>query len=210
MAEQQTQVLYDRFVQKMKQKADVEFSIGILSWDKEVNMPPQGGGFRAQQMATLTGLAHELFTNNEFSDLLATLKEKKKELPQEAIKNIDLTVKDHQRSTCFDQDFVIRRSHACSHAYDAWLKAREANDFSLFQKALAEVVQIKREEAELIGYEGHVYNALLEEFEPGYTANMLDKLFADVKNKLVDFVKEIRQQTQLQDDFLRKYYSKQI
>ncbi|MEM9847258.1 MAG: carboxypeptidase M32 [Bacteroidota bacterium] len=209
MQTQQVRAKYDRFVQKMKQKADVEFSIGILSWDKEVYMPPQGAGFRAQQIATLTGLAHELFTNNEFSDLLAALGDEQSNLPPNAQKNIAITLKEHRRMTCFDQDFVIRRSRACSAAYDAWLKAREANDFALFKDALAAIVAIKQEEAALLGYEGHAYNALLEEFEPGYTAAMLDQLFADVKDKLVDFVKSIRQRPQLKDDFLRKHYPKQ-
>ncbi|MEL6943608.1 MAG: carboxypeptidase M32 [Bacteroidota bacterium] len=207
--QERAQELYEQFEVKMKQKADVEYSIGVLSWDKEVNMPPAGANFRSQQIATLAGLAHELFTNEEFGQLLGEVATQKEELAPKASKNIELTLKDHQRVTRFDQAFVMRRSMACSKAYDAWLKARAANDFKLFQDALTEVVEIKREEAELLGYEAHPYDALLEEFEPGYTAAMLDELFADVKAKLVDFVREIREKQAINNDFLHKFYPKQ-
>jgi len=203
------QELYEQFEVKMRQKADVEYSIGVLSWDKEVNMPPEGANFRSQQIATLAGIAHERFTNKEFGELLGEIASKKENLPPKASKNIELTLKDHKRVTCFDQAFVMRRSMACSKAYDAWLKARTANDFKLFQDALGEVIEIKREEAALLGYEAHPYDALLEEFEPGYTAAMLDELFDDVKAKLVDFVRQIREKQPIDNHFLHRFYPKQ-
>lgn len=204
-----TNELYKEYTATLRKYADVEHSIAVLSWDKEVNMPTDGNTYRAQQIATLSGIAHEISTSEQFGDVLAALAENKQELEAEERKNVALSWKDYQRTAKLSQDFVVRRSMACSNAYHTWLKAREANDFSIFKNALEGVVEIKREEAEIIGYKEHPYDALLGEFEPGYTAAMLDTLFSDVKAKMVDFVREIRAQEQVNDAFLKQHYPKQ-
>ncbi|MEM1325076.1 MAG: carboxypeptidase M32 [Bacteroidota bacterium] len=204
-----TNTLYEQYKQQSIQRTHLESAAAVLSWDKEVYMPKEGAANRTQQIATLMSMAHELFTGNEFSDTLAELEQQKEQLPQDARRNVELSSHSHRRMRALDTDFVRRSSIVSSNAYHAWLKAREANDFSLFKKELGEVVQLKREEAERLGYEDHPYDALLEEFEPGYTAAMLDTLFADVKAKLVDLVQEIRAQQQVKDDFLYQTFDTQ-
>ncbi len=201
--------LYKEYSDTLRKYADVEHSIAVLSWDKEVNMPPDGNAFRTQQIATLSGIAHEIATSERFGDVLEELHGNDKELDKEALKNVQLSHNDYQRGKKLSHEFVVRRSTVCSNAYHQWLKAREANDFNLFKDTLEEVVKIKREEAELVGYEGHPYDALLDEYEANYTAAMLDTLFTDVKAKLVDFVREIRGQEQVNDAFLLKHFPKQ-
>lgn len=204
----QLETTYRTYRKKLKQRADVEYAVGVLSWDKEVNMPPKGAAHRTQQIATLSTLAHELFMDSELKEVLKELKANEQALPADAQRNLTLTLHEHSRIQSLDAAFVRRRSVVCSQAYDAWLKARAANDFSLFQAALKEVVDIKKEEAERLGYVEHPYNALLEEFEPGYTAAMLDTLFEDVKVKLIDLVQEIRKRPQVENHFLHQHFPK--
>ncbi len=205
----QTDKLYDEYTANMRKYMDVEASIAILSWDKEVHMPPDGNAFRTQQIATLSGIAHEIATSERFGEVLEQLDSDRAALNEEARKNIQLSRKDYERTAKFSHDFVMRRAVACSNAYHTWLKAREANDFSVFKEALEEVVKIKREEAEIVDYTGHAYDALLDEYEADFTAEMLDTLFADVKAKLVDFVREIRAKQQVDDSFLVQHFPKQ-
>lgn len=200
---------YQQFATKMKKQSDVLHAIGLLSWDKEVNMPKLGERFRNQQIATLSGIAHELFTSDSMGELLEQLHSEQAVLAPDAAKNVVLTKKDYDRSKKLNEAFVIRRSQVCSNAYDSWVKAREANDFKQFQSALSQVIEVKQEEAELLGYETNPYDALLEEFEPFYTSKMLDELFSDVRAKLVDFVADIRQQPQVDDHFLHQHYPTQ-
>ena len=124
-----TQQLYESFVATMRKKADVEYSIGVLSWDKEVNLPDKGAAFRSQQVATLSGIAHEIFTDKAFGDTLENLVAKNGALNSKQKKNVKLTLKEYQRSKKLSKDFVIKKSQAISAAYHAWIKAREANDY---------------------------------------------------------------------------------
>lgn len=192
----------------MQKIADVEYSIGVLSWDKEVNLPKKGAAFRSRQVATLAGIAHNLFTEKGFGETLKELDENAKDLTAGEAKNIALTRKDYERSSKFSEEFVMRSSQITSETYHAWLKAREANDYSLYEEALEKMVAIKREAAEIIGYKGHPYDALLDEFEPGYTSAQLDTLFADVKAKLVKFAANIRSKKQVSNAFVFQHFDK--
>ena len=203
-----TNQAYDQYVATMRKRADVEYAIGVLSWDKEVNLPDKGATFRSQQVATLSGIAHEIFTAPTFGNLLNNLKEQNGQLDAQQQKNVLLTHKEYQRATKLSKEFVIRKSQAISKAYHAWLKAREANDFKVYQKELTDIVAICREEAELIGYKDHPYDALLDVYEPDARTSDLVVLFKDVRAQLVDFVKELKQQPQIENGFLFKKYGK--
>ena len=199
---------YQSYVENMQKYADVEYSIAVLSWDKEVNLPTKGAPARSRQVATLSGIAHEIFTNKEFGATLQSLANDSKDLNPREKRNIQLTQKDFNRINKFDTDFVMRRSQLISTAFHAWLKARESNDFSVYEKPLADLVDLKIEEAEIVGYKDHPYNALMEEFEPGATVEELDILFKDVRNQLVNFAAKIRSKSEVDNSFLRKNYPK--
>ncbi|MFT5166643.1 MAG: carboxypeptidase Taq, partial [Saprospiraceae bacterium] len=84
-----------------------------------------------------------------------------------------------------------------------------ANDFALYRDALKEMIDIKREEATLLGWEDHPYDALLNDYEPGFKSAQLDTLFTDVRRQLVDFAAGIRAQNQVDNSFLYRFYPKQ-
>jgi len=199
---------YQLFEQHMRKLADVGHAIGVLSWDKEVNLPPAGAAFRSQQVATLSGIAHELLTDEQLGAWLEELNGANGDLSAEQRRNVELTLKDYRRSQKLDKEFVVRRSQMESRAYHAWKAAREANDFSGFAEPFAELIDIKREEADLLGYEEHPYDALLDLYEPEYRASKLDRLFADVRRQLVDFARELRQQPQVDNRFMSRHYPK--
>ncbi|MEM6378612.1 MAG: carboxypeptidase M32, partial [Bacteroidota bacterium] len=156
---------YDRFVQHVQKISDLYYATAILHWDKEVNLPPKGAGLRSRQIATLEGMGHQLFTSSETLDYINQLKTDFSNLDERQQKNVSLLHKDYDRQVKFDKDFVIRRSKAISAAYHAWLQARKANDFKVFEAPLAELVALKQEQAEIMGYKDHPYDALLDEFE---------------------------------------------
>ena len=198
---------YEDYRSQMRKMADVGHSIAVLSWDKEVNLPKDGANLRSQQIATLSGIAHEMFTKKSFGDLLQELSTDNTLSLKEA-KNIKVSYKDYLQATKFDKEFVIRRSQLVSNAYHAWLTASKENNFELYVDALTALVEIKREEAEITGYKNHPYDALLDLYEPGANVADLDILFADVRNQLVPFIKEVKEKKQVDNSFLHLFYEK--
>lgn len=200
---------YDEYVSRMRKIADIEHSAAVLNWDKEVNHPKKGSGIRAQQVATLSGIAHELMTDDSFGVLLEKLDQQAEDLEPIQSKNIEITSKRYKKIKRLSKEFVERKSIVTSSTYDAWMKARTANDYSLYKNALAEMITIKREEANLLGWTEHPYDALLDDYEPGFTSAQLDTLFTDVRKQLVAFAAQIRKKAQVDDSFLYKFYPHQ-
>lgn len=199
---------YENYKNSMRKIADLKHAVAVLNWDKGVNMPVKGAAFRTQQVATLSGIIHEMFIDSKFSDNLTQLYQQKDILDLKARRNVELTAKNHRKATKFSTEFVIKKSKATSEGYHAWLKARKANDYGLFKDIFAKLVDIKKEECEIIGYENHPYEALLDEFEPNAKVADLDVLFKDVQSQLLAFCKKIKGQPQVDDAFLQLHYPK--
>jgi carboxypeptidase Taq len=199
---------YEQYVAEMQKIADVNYSIGLLQWDKEVKMPPKGAAIRSQQVSTLSGIVHELSTSESLGGLLEELFLNKEKLSEKEAKNVVLSRENYLKKKKYTTEFVKHRSKVVANAYHQWIAAREANDYGVFKEALREIVKISREETEILGYEGHPYNALIDLYEKGMTVEVLDELFKDVRQQLVDFGAKLRERPQVDNAFLSRFYEK--
>lgn len=203
-----TATQYETYKGKMQQIADIRNAIAVLSWDQETYLPEKGAAFRGQQITTLSSLSHELFTANQLGELLETLNKEKQNLEPVAAKNITLSLEDYQKNKKYPASFVAELSQTTNECYHAWINARKEGSYAVFQPVLNRMVELKRKEADILGYEGHPYNALLNEYEKGATTTMLDKVFADVKTALTPLLRSIEQRPQVKKDFLHLHYDR--
>ncbi|MBL4715306.1 MAG: carboxypeptidase [Bacteroidetes bacterium] len=199
---------FEQYKGLMKRVADVHHTIALLHWDQETIMPSKGAAFRAQQIGTLAGISHEMFVDEKLGGLLNELNNDSSLNEREA-KNIQETLKDYEKKKKYPTEFVEKLSVTVAESTHVWEKAREADDFSMFELHLQKVIELKRQECDILGYEEHPYNAMLDNFEPGAKVADLDVLFTDVRKQLVDFVKKIGQKAQVEDSFLKKHYDHQ-
>lgn len=199
---------YKKYKAHLQKVADISYTISVLSWDQEVNMPINGGAERSRQIATLSGVAHEMSTSDKLGDLLYNLQASKNALNETQKRNVAESLKAYKKKKKLPTEFVQRLSKTTSTTYQAWHKAKNANDYLLFEPHLKEMVLLKQEEASLKGYKEHPYDALLNDFEPGETTEKLNKLFGDVRAQLVDFVQNISACTPPADSWMFKHYDK--
>ncbi len=181
---------YETFIAQSKKIFVLYSANGVLGWDHEVYMPANGAALRAEQQSVLSGIAHELKTNPEYIQIIQELLNDK--TLNEAEKcNVRETWKGIDRSRKFSKEFVENLSRVISESFSAWHQAKTENKFEIFAPHLEKLVEIKKEEAKIVGYKNHPYDALIDEYEPGATVEKLDILFKDVKEQLVDFTKQI-------------------
>src|SRR5687767_8486221 len=196
---------YETYLIETKKIAALYSASGVLGWDQEVNMPPNGAALRAEQNAVISGIAHELRTDQKYIDNLKVLLDNKTLNAAEQC-NIRETWRGIERSRKFSKEFVENLSKVISESFTAWHKARSENKFEIFAPHLEKLVAIKKEEASIVGYKDHPYNALIDEYEPGATVEKIDILFKDVKEQLVDFTKQIFLKPKPDDSFFYKEY----
>ena len=118
-----TKKLYKQYKSHFRKIADVKYAIAVLQWDQETYMPPRGAGFRAQQIASLSEIAHNLFTQETTANLLLELSSRNDMIPDE-MKNIELSLYDYNRQRKLPAKFVRQLSETVSKSYESWLKAR--------------------------------------------------------------------------------------
>ncbi|BAV08587.1 carboxypeptidase Taq Metallo peptidase. MEROPS family M32 [Filimonas lacunae] len=202
-----TAELYEQYSEHMKRIADMRYAAAVLQWDQETYMPAKGAERRAWQLATLSETAHEMATDAKFEQLVEELIQR--DNPHRARHvNVALTHEDLQRQKKLSGAFVRKLSEAVSRAFNSWIAARKANNFGLFEKDLEQLVALKRESAELYGYEGHPYNALIYEYERSVTVDKLDSTFQTIIPALTPLVQQASKAT-LNADFLHRFYPKE-
>ena len=178
----------------------INSAASVLSWDQETYMPAGGGEARAEQIAVLQGLAHQKLVSPDVQHLLAQwvdpatgqAADQPGETWDEPSRSLLREVwRDFSRARKLPSDFVVKLSRECSLAQQVWAEAKEQNKFVMFLPNLRTVLQLKREEAEYLGYHDSPYNALLDVYEPGATIAGLQPMFAALKARLVPLLKRI-------------------
>lgn len=198
---------YQAYQTQLQKVADLGFANSVLGWDQQTYMPKNGAQFRGQQMATLSTLAHEIFVDPKFGELLNELAQDASLTPEQRL-NVELTRKDYLRKKKYPHAFVEEHARVCADAFTAWHEARSTNRFSHFEATLAKIVDLKRQETQFLGFNEHPYEALLEDYEPGLTVKKIDSVFGEVKKDLFPFIKQITAKAKPRHDFLSRHYPK--
>lgn len=203
-----TSNLYTQYKATLQKIADVKYASAVLQWDQEIYLPAKGNEIRGRQIATLNELAHEKFTSEEFGVLLNELINKDGLTPAEK-RNAELSLYDYNKNKKLPSAFVRQMSEAVNKSFHAWIQARKENSFSIFQQPLQEIILLKKQEADLLGYETHPYNALMNDYDRGLTVDTVDTLFTSLKPQLLELLQKINSQPPVEDSFLHQHFDKE-
>ena len=191
----------------MQKIADLKYASAVLQWDQETYLPPKGGDMRGRQIATLGETAHEMFTSEKFGGLLQGLLSTEG-LTDHQKRNVELSLYDYTKNKKLPAAFVRKMSEAVNKSFHAWILARKENSFSLFQQPLDDIIQLKKQEADLLGYEIHPYNALMNDYDRGLTIDTVDALFTGLKPQLLTLLDKIKSKHPVDDSFLHQHFDK--
>jgi carboxypeptidase Taq len=197
--------LYQKYRTAMERVADIRFATSVLQWDQETYLPPKGAAARGRQISTLTEMAHLAFTDENLGGLLQELLSKD-DLTGNERRNVEYTWEDYSKQQKYTPQLVRQLSDASNAAFHAWIEARKANSFATYLPDLDRMVQLKKQEADVLGYEHHPYNALLNEYEKGATVTLLDRTFDGLLPLLKDLLDRILAQPQVDDHFLKQHF----
>jgi len=180
---------------ELKQVALLRSTLGLLGWDEQTMMPTGGAEHRANQSAQLAGLAHERATRPRIGELFELLQDEAALGGPNSITaaNVREARRKYERASKLSQSLVEELSRCATMAQQAWVGAKKAQSFSQFLPWLDKTIQLKREEAQAVGAEsGVLYDALLEDYEPGASTTEIQQVFTSLRKELVPLVAAIR------------------
>ncbi|MEP4050227.1 MAG: carboxypeptidase M32 [Luteolibacter sp.] len=171
----------------------------ILSWDQETYLPSGSADYRSRQLSYLAAHAHQLATSEDFLKSLSEAEAADDRTDPTHSANLRELRRESDRSVKIPTDLVARESSAQSAGHHAWIAARKASDFSIFAPHLETLVDFALEKADLWGYSGEPYDALLEGYERATStaniASMFDKLVENLAPLSAQAVSKTRAQS---------------
>jgi carboxypeptidase Taq len=181
---------YSELIRRVKEGSLLGSCAGVLGWDERTYMPHQGSSHRAEQMALLARMVHEMMTAAEIGDLLGELESSSFIRDKESIAaaNIREIRRSYNRAVKLPKELVEELARVTTRAQQVWQEARQADDFARFQPWLQKIVDLKRQEASAIGYSTVPYDALLDEYEPAAKTAEITQVFAALRNDLAPLI----------------------
>ena len=191
--------------------SDLRAANSVLGWDQATYMPAGGAPARARQGATLSRLAHEKSVDPALGKLLDGLVPYAESLPydSDAASLIRVARRDFEDAVKVPAHYVARASAFFSASYDAWTRARPANDFSTMLPLLEKALDLSREYAGFFAPYDHIADPLIDSADQGMTTASIRALFAQLRTELVPIVRAITDQPAADDRCLRTSFAEQ-
>lgn len=184
---------------------DLGTAASVLNWDQSTYMPPGGAAARARQLATLSKLAHQKFTSDEVGQLLDDLAPLAEGDSDDAAM-LRVTRRNYDQQVKIPTALIASFTEHAGMTYDAWTRARPANDFATLRPLLERTKDFSLELAECFpGYE-HVADPLIDMSDYGMKASSVRTVFAALRDQLVPLVESITAQPPADESPIRQYF----
>ena len=186
---------YDTLCHLTRETALLQSIEALIGWDERTYMPPAAGEYRAEQMTYLAGVIHQRRTDRRIGELLAGLAvgPLAKDKHSDQATTIRQLQRDYEKQVKLPQALVEELTRASVLGQQAWVEARKNNDYPSFAPHVKKLFELKKQQAEALGYKSNAYDALLDDFEPDALTADVAKVLADLRRDLVPLVQAIQQ-----------------
>lgn len=193
---------------KYAEISDLAAADAIMGWDQQVNMPPGAAEDRGEQLATIESIIHLKATSPEIGELIEHLESEMKNLDGDSdeARLVKAARRDYDKRTKVPGEFVAEIARTVAIAQNTWEKARKESNFELFKPHLEKLIKLRRQYADFFKPYQHVYDPLLDDYEPGLKTAEVQEIFGGLRTKQVELIKAIREKPQVESRFLRLNY----
>ncbi len=188
--------------QRLAELTDLSNAAHLLGWDQQTMMPPRGGAARAEALATLEQISHEMFVSAETGRLLdaAEAELDGAEPDSDDARLVRVTRRRWEKARGVPSDLAADLARAASIGQEAWVDARERSDFSAFVPYLTHNLELARRYVDCLDGFDCAYDALLDDYEPGMKSAEVDVVFAELKAELVPLIAAVTEHQEKVDD----------
>ena len=187
----------DELRERLGEIHDLGRAASLLAWDERTMMPKGGAAARAETMATLARVRHDMFIDDRIGGLIDRARSDV-DTDAAAGESIDadlirVVARDWEKARLVPSDLRAELARASSIAENAWVEAKARSDFPMLLPDLERIVELTRRFAECYdGFPGfsRTYDALLDEYEPEMTTEQIRTVLADLREGLVPLVAE--------------------
>ncbi|MFK7768474.1 MAG: carboxypeptidase M32 [Mariniblastus sp.] len=189
----ETNAQYLELCKHVRETTYLQSTAALLEWDQQTKLPSGAGEYRCEQITFLAGQIHARRTDPRIGELIGELSESP--LAADANSDTGATIRElkreYEKRVKLPASLVAELARAASVGQTMWVKARKENDFAGFAPQLKKIFDLKKAQAEAIGYDECPYDALLDEYEPGAKTSEVAQVLDALRVDLVPLVAEI-------------------
>ena len=189
---------YEEWV--FKQSA-YNMALAIIGIDKMTVAPRAGAEFRDKRSAFLGGELFSIATDPEIYEILKELKDDET-LDFEVRRGIEKYYEEVNKVIHIPKEEIVEFKEYCDKSYDAWLEAKNKDDYSIFEPYLKKMIELQKKRYGYRDSDMSIYNQMLNDFEPGTSEEYYDEFFEAIKERIVPLIKKVSEAKEIDDSFL--------
>ncbi len=200
---------FEALRERMAALADLRNVSQLLDWDQQTMMPPRGATARAETVATVQRLSHEMFVSDETGRLLeaaaAALDGASPDSDDAALVRVGR--RRWEKARRVPSRLAADLARAASLGQQAWVVARSQSDFASFVPYLERNFELLRRYIDCFDDLGCAYDAVLDDYEPGARTSEVARLFDELKTELLTLIGSLSEHADRVDDsFLHGHF----
>ncbi len=182
---------YDLLMQHVERMRSLQAAMILFEWDTDTEAPEEASKFTAPLMGCLSSMFREENVNSEVKELLGELKDDTS-LSEEEAAVVRILNKSLARMESIPADEYRKYAELTASSTTIWARAKQNNDYASFAPVLQQIIDYNRKFAGYTRKEGmSLYDALLDNYEEGFTEPVLDEFFAQMKEAIVPLLRKV-------------------
>jgi carboxypeptidase Taq len=185
-------------------------ALTLINWDMETLAPSGGMEYTAKAVGILAVESFHTLINEDVNNILTKLETEEEQAQLDEIQKaiVKKLRKDYNDLKVIPADEYKAYSELQATATNVWAEAKQNNDYNKFAPVLKRLIDFQRK---FIKYrqkdESNLYDILLDDYEPGFTVEMLDRFFNQLKETIVPLVQKVSMNKEKVDNsFISKHY----
>ncbi len=184
---------YEQLTQYVEKMKALETAMTLFGWDNETLAPKEAAPWTAQSVGVLSSMYQEVSTSEELRQLLEEL-DGASDLDEDQAAVVRILKRDTEELSKIPPEEYRAVSELQAQSTMIWAQAKRQNDYSLFAPYLEKIVSYTRKIAGYTRKEGMtLYDALLDDYEEGFTVEILDDFFAQLRTSIVPLLKRVEE-----------------
>ena len=185
--------LIEQYENKLKAYS---LALNTIFFDHETAAPKDGTEYRFKCIDILEEEFYKIRNDESICEALLRLKDSEDKILNRKVK---LMLKDFEDLKKIPSDLYLKYSSLRNKAQLVWEKAKNKNDYALFEPYLIELINMTKEVCHYRNPDINAYELMLNDFEEGMNTEKYDEFFNLVKSELVPLIQKIKEK-QLIDD----------
>ena len=182
-----------------------QMAIALIDIDRATAAPIDGAAYRDEREAYLAGELYSIMMDEKMKGIVDTLKDDP-DIDPVIAKACSLYSEKLSKMMSFPKENYVEQNILFNKAYDAWLSAKKANDYSIFEPYLKKIIESRRQEYTMRHSDLSIYDQMLDDYEPGMRCEDYDAFFSEVKRRLIPLIEKIKEAKQIDTSFLHQEY----